>query len=185
MKNAYVHFAEGFEEIEGLTIIDVLRRAGIPVQMVSVTGKKEVKGAHDITVVTDILFEDVDYNDNTIVILPGGMPGSKNLMEHKGLRKVIEEQYRKEKPLAAICAAPMIFGEMGLLKGKDATCYPGFEKHLLGAQLHEDLTVKADQILTSRGPGTVINFALDIVKWLKGDVAASAVANAMLVQTWD
>lgn len=185
MENAYVHFANGFEEIEALTIIDVLRRADIPVKMVSVTGKREVRGAHDIIILADVLFEEVDYNQNSIVILPGGMPGSKNLMEHAGLKKVIEEQYQNNKPLAAICAAPMVFGQMGLLKGKNAACYPGFEDYLEGATLKSDLAVKSDQILTSRGPGTALNFALEIVKWLKGKEKASELAGAMLVQTWN
>ena len=185
MKKAYVHFAEGFEEIEALTIIDVLRRAEIPTEMVSVTGHRQVSGAHGIKIIADIVFEDVDYNNAAIVILPGGLPGAKNLQDHAGLSKVLEEKAAKNEPIAAICAAPMVLGELGLLEGRDAACYPGFEEHLTGASVKYDLSVKSGNIITGRGPGAALNFSLQIVEDLKGKVVADELAKGMIVQTWN
>lgn len=185
MKKVYVHFAEGFEEIEALTIIDVLRRAEIPTDMVSVTGHRQVSGAHGIKIITDVVFDDVNYDDAAMVVLPGGMPGSKNLQEHKGLEKVIKEKAGKEEPIAAICAAPMILGELGLLEGKDASCYPGFENHLKGANIKQDLSVKSGNIITGRGPGAALNFSLEIVAELVGKEKAAELASGMIVQTWN
>ncbi len=185
MKKAFIHFAEGFEEIEGLTIVDVLRRAEIPTYMVSVTGKKEVSGAHGIKILTDLLFEEVNYNEAAIVILPGGLPGAKNLQDHKGLSNVIKEKAAANEPLAAICAAPMVFGGLGILEGKDAVCYPGFEDQLKGATIKDTLAVKSENIITGKGPGASLNFALEIVKLLKGKESAQSIAQGMIVQTWN
>lgn len=184
MKKAYVHFAEGFEEIEALTIIDVLRRAEIPTDMVSVTGQRQVTGAHGIKIVTDTVFEDVDYATAEIVILPGGMPGSKNLQDHAGLAKVLKQKAESKEAIAAICAAPMVLGELGILEGKNATCYPGFEEHLKGANLMDELSVVAGNIITGKGPGAALNFSLDIVKELKGEKMANELAQGMIVATW-
>jgi 4-methyl-5(b-hydroxyethyl)-thiazole monophosphate biosynthesis len=173
MKKAFVHFAEGFEEIEALTIVDVLRRAGIETEMVSVTGKRQVTGAHDIKITANVVFEDVNYEEAAIVILPGGMPGSKNLMEHEGLAKVLKTKSSQMQPIAAICAAPMVLGELGILEGKEAVCFPGFEPHL-----------KSNNIITGRGPGAALNFSLEIVKLLKDKNTADKLAQGMLVQTW-
>lgn len=185
MKIALVHFAEGFEEIEALTIVDVLRRADIPTKMVSVTEDLEVSGAHGVKVSTDILFEDVDYTESEIIILPGGMPGAKNLQEHHGLSEVIKKKAQNAEPLAAICAAPMVLGGLGLLEGVEATCYPGFENELTGANLKTDLSVKSNNIITGKGPGAAINFSLEIVKALKGEKLANDLAQAMIVTTWN
>lgn len=185
MKKAYVHFAEGFEEIEALTIVDVLRRADIPTEMVSVTGHRQVSGAHGIKIITDVVFEDVNYDEAAMIILPGGLPGAKNLQDHKGLSEVLEKKASKKEPIAAICAAPMVLGELGLLEGKDAVCYPGFENHLKGASVKTDLSVKSDNIITGKGPGAAINFSLEIVKELKGEAKANELANGMIVTTWN
>lgn len=185
MKKAYVHFAEGFEEIEALTIVDVLRRAEIPTEMVSVTGHRQVTGAHGIKIVTDIVFEDVDYDNAAIVILPGGLPGAKNLQDHNGLSNIIKQKASKNEPIAAICAAPMVLGDLGILDGKNAVCYPGFESHLKGANVKEDLSLKSDNIITGRGPGAAINFSLEIVKELKGEQLANELANGMIATTWN
>lgn len=185
MKKAYVHFAEGFEEIEALTIVDVLRRADIPTEMVSVTGKRQVKGAHGIKIVTDKVFEDVNYTEAAIIILPGGMPGSKNLKEHKGLCEVLKNKAAANEPIAAICAAPMVLGTLGLLNGKEVVCYPGYEKYLTGATVKYDLTLKSGNILTGRGPGAALNFALEIVAEIKGSELAGELAKGMIVQSWD
>ena len=184
MKTAFIHFAEGFEEIEALTIVDVLRRAGIDTKMVSVTGHRQVTGAHGIKIVTDIVFEDVNYNDSAIIVLPGGMPGSKNLQDHTGLAEVIKQKASANEPIAAICAAPMILGQLGILNGKNAVCYPGFEEHLKGANIKNNLSIKSENIITGRGPGAAINFSLEIVKTLKGKETANSLAQGMIVQTW-
>jgi 4-methyl-5(b-hydroxyethyl)-thiazole monophosphate biosynthesis len=185
MKKAFVHFATGFEEIEALTIVDVLRRAEIPTEMVSITGQRQVTGAHGIKIVTDVVFEDINYDESAIVILPGGMPGSKNLMEHEGLAKVLKEKSDKKEPIAAICAAPMVLGTLGILKGKEAVCYPGFENQLTGASVKKLLAIKSDNIITGRGPGAALNFSLEIVKELKGKTTADQLAAGMIVETWN
>ncbi|HYQ57992.1 MAG TPA: DJ-1 family glyoxalase III, partial [Draconibacterium sp.] len=123
MKKIAVHLADGFEEIEAISIIDVLRRAGFEVTVVSINKKMEVTGSHEITVKADALFEDLDYDNIDVIVLPGGMPGSANLKAHSGLREQILNFNDMKKPLAAICAAPMVFGNLGLLKEKQATCY--------------------------------------------------------------
>lgn len=185
MKKAYVHFAEGFEEIEALTIVDVLRRAEIPTEMVSVTGHRQVAGAHGIKIITDVVFEDVNYDEAAMIILPGGLPGAKNLQDHQGLSKIIEQKASNKEPIAAICAAPMVLGDLGILKGKDAVCYPGFENHLQGANVKSDLSLKSENIITGRGPGAAINFSLEIVKELKGENMANELAKGMIVTTWN
>jgi protein deglycase len=184
MKKAFVHLASGFEEIEALTIVDVLRRADIPTLMVSVAGKKEVTGAHGITVVADILFEKADYADAEILILPGGMPGSNNLNAHEGLKKHLKEFHVQGKKMAAICAAPLVLGELKILEGVEAVCFPGFEERLSGAKLLYEAAIKSGNIITGRGPGTALDFSLTIVKDLKGEALADQLARSMLVQTW-
>ncbi len=184
MKKAFVHFAEGFEEIEALTIVDVFRRADIPVSMISVTGKLLVPGTHGIKVQTDLLFEDANYEEAEILILPGGLPGAQNLNDHEGLKNQLKSFYNSGKKVAAICAAPLVLGGLHILENKKATCYPGFENKLLGANLSTKLVVKAGNVVTSRGPGTALNFALELVSELKGKVLADQLAEGMLVQTW-
>jgi protein deglycase len=184
MKKAFVHFAEGFEEIEALTVVDVLRRAEIPALMVSVSGKLMVSGSHGIQIQTDTLFEDADYSEADILILPGGMPGSKNLNSHSGLKEKLKAFDDKGMKLAAICAAPMVLGQLNILKGKKAVCFPGFEKDLLGATVLYEPAVKSENVITGRGVGAALDFALEIVSELKGRDAADNLAKAMLVQTW-
>ena len=178
----YLHLAEGFEEIEALSVVDVLRRAKIDVETVSITGKKEVVGTHNIKVITDLLFDDADYSTAEMIILPGGMPGTTYLEKHKGLVEKILEFYRNGKWLAAICAAPSILGKLGLLKGKSATCYPGFENYLIDAVYSEESVVVSDKIITSRGPGTAIYFALEIVKIIKSEKVADKIREGMIVR---
>ena len=179
--NVYVHLAEGFEEIEALTVVDVLRRAGIDVQTVSVTGKKEVAGSHQVKVVTDLLFEDADYSRAGMIVLPGGMPGTVNLEKHEGLRGKIIEFNDKGKWLAAICAAPSVLGKLGLLGGKTATCYPGFEKYLSGAKTSENPVEVSGNVITSRGPVRAVYFALEIVRAIKGQEVAKMLDEGMMV----
>ena len=176
----YVHLAEGFEEIEALTIVDLLRRAGIETETVSVTGRLPVTGSHGVKVVADILFEDAVYSACELIVLPGGMPGSSNLAGHDGLLQKILSFRNQGKGLAAICAAPLVFGRAGILKGIKATCYPGFEKELEGAECLKDSVVSDGGIITSRGPATAIPFALAIIETLKGEEAAGEISEGIL-----
>lgn len=176
----YVHLAEGFEEIEALTVVNVLRRAGILVKTVSVTGEKMVKGAHDIAVESDLLFEEADYQSCEMIILPGGMPGTTNLANHDGLAQNLKAFAAEGKWLAAICAAPSVLGKLSLLKGKQATSYPGFENQMIGAQYLEEKVVQDGKLITSRGPGTAMEFALKLVEALKNTQVSNSVRAAML-----
>ena len=182
MNNLYVHLADGFEEIEAVTIIDVLRRAGLKVITVSVTGNRLVKGSHNIEMNADYLFEDVDYENGEMIILPGGMPGSKNLNEHEGLKQQILEYQKNGKYLAAICAAPIVFGSLGILKGKRVVCYPGYETHLIGAEVKINPFLVDNNIITGRGVGAALKFSLEIVRILKGEESAIHLRKAMLVE---
>ncbi|WP_321995272.1 DJ-1 family glyoxalase III [Draconibacterium orientale] len=181
MKKIAVHLAEGFEEIEAISIIDVLRRAGFEVTVVSMNESVEVNGAHKITVKADALFEDLDYDNIDMIVLPGGMPGAANLKAHSGLREEILNFYDMNKPLAAICAAPMVFGNLGLLKEKKATCYPGFEEELHGAIITGEAVEQTENIITGKGAGVAIKFALKIVELFNGKEVADELAVKMIV----
>ena len=130
----FIHMAEGCEEVEALTCVDVLRRAGVEARMVSITGELLVKGAHGIEIKADMLFEDADYDECEMIVLPGGLPGATNLRDHEGLTARIKDFAKSSKPLAAICAAPLALAAHGALDAKKATIYPGMEEHLKGAE---------------------------------------------------
>jgi len=181
MKNIAVHLAEGFEEIEAVSIIDVLRRAGLNVEVVSVTEAREVKGSHNITVIADLLFEDVDYSQIDMIVLPGGMPGASNLNAHSGLREQILDFNDSGKLLGAICAAPLVFGNLGVLKDKEATCYPGFEGELHGAIATGNDVEHTGTVVTGKGAGVAIKFALKIVEMIKGHEESEELAKKMIV----
>lgn len=182
MKKVFVFLAEGFEEIEAVATIDVLRRGELDVTSVSITGKKVVTGAHNIPVSADKLFEDVDFSAGDMLILPGGTTGAINLNAHEGLKKLIMQYNTSGKKLAAICAAPLVLGGLGLLQGKNATCYPGYEPQLTGAILQPDKVVKDGNIITSKGPGTAVDFGLVIVAELQSQDKADEVAKGMLLK---
>lgn len=179
MAKVYIFLADGFEEIEALTVVDVLRRAKIDISMVSVTGSELVTGAHGITTVADLKFDDTDYRDGDMLVLPGGMPGTVNLSKHDGLSRLLKEFHEKGKDLAAICAAPRILGTKGLLTGRSATCYPGNEESLLGARFQEADVVIDGNIVTSRGMGTAIDFSLALVRKLTNEAEAGKLAEAI------
>lgn len=170
-KRSFVFLAEGFEEIEAIATIDILKRAEVDVVSVSVGSTLEVTGAHGITVKADALFEEEVFLDAQCLILPGGMPGTTNLEAHRGLNKLLVEQNKKGGLIAAICAAPMILGKNYLLRNHDAICYPGFESHLDSAFISKLSTVKSGNIITAKSAGVVFDFALMIVHALKGDEA--------------
>lgn len=177
----YIYLAEGFEEVEALTAVDVLRRAELEVQTVSITGNKMVRGTHGINVEADILYEETDHSLCEMIVLPGGLPGADYLEEHEGLAKHIvcfaKDGGRK---LAAICAAPQVFGTCGILNGKKATIYPGMEGHLKeGMATGENVTVDGN-IITGMGPAIAMEFALKLVEEIKGKEAAEEVASDML-----
>jgi 4-methyl-5(b-hydroxyethyl)-thiazole monophosphate biosynthesis len=180
MLKVAVHLAEGFEEIEAVTIIDVLRRAEIESITVSVSGTYTVTGSHGITIKSDELFEEVDYELIKMIILPGGMPGIKNLNSHEGLKKQILEFYKNRKPLAAICAAPLILGQLNLLEQKKATCYPGFENHLHHANITGKNSEVDGNIITGKGAAAAMEFSLRLVEFLKGREKAETVAEKLL-----
>ncbi len=175
-----VHLAEGFEEIEAVSIIDILRRAEIETLTVSVTDKKEVTGSHNIVITADRMFEEVNYEQVTMIVLPGGMPGAKNLKAHDELGKQILRFYSEGKPLAAICAAPIVFGSLQILKNKKATCYPGNEDQLIGAEITGNDVEVTDSIITGKGAGVAIPFALRIVEMLKGKQLADSLAEKLV-----
>lgn len=174
---AFVFLAKGFEEIEAITPIDILKRAGIEVETVSISNSKEVVGAHGIIVVADYIFDDADLTDADLIFLPGGMPGTTNLDAHEGVKALVQQQLYDKKLLAAICAAPSIIGKMGFLKGKEAICYPGFENLLEGATISKHSVVKDGNIITGKGAGVAVQFALKLVEELKGKDIADKVAN--------
>lgn len=182
MKKVNVYLGNGFEEVEALTVVDVLRRAGIDVKTISISKTKEVKGAHNITVIADKSFDEIDNNAVDMLVLPGGMPGTTNLEKHEGLKALIREFYQKEKYIAAICAAPSILGKMKLLNSCSATCYPGFEKYLEGAIHSEAPVVRHKHIITSKGPGTAMLFALELVEILIGKDKAESIKESMIIQ---
>ena len=173
MKTIYVFLAEGFEEVEALTPVDVLRRAGLPVKTVSVTGVLTVNGAHGVPVVADMVFEEVKEGDAEMIVLPGGLPGATNLDAHEGLGKLIMTFAEAGRPLSAICAAPLVYGKRGLLKGKKVTCYPGFEKYLEGAEYTAALVEKDGNFITGKGPGACYGILIchcrEICRCGKGD----------------
>jgi len=181
MKKIAVHLAEGFEEIEAVSIIDVLRRAETDVSVVSITEKLEVTGSHGIKIIADQLFNAINYELVDMIILPGGMPGAANLNGHFGLREQILNFHENQKLLGAICAAPMVFGNLGILKNKNATCYPGFENQLHGAVVTGENIEVADNIITAKGAGVAMEFALKIVEILKGKEFANKLAEKMIV----
>ena len=167
MKSICIFLANGFEEIEALLPLDVMRRGGLSVKTVSVTGTRIAMGAHQIPVEADLLFEELNAEDVEMIVLPGGMPGAANLDMHSGLDKLIRYFAAEHKPMAAICAAPLVYGRRGLLNGKKATCYPGFEDELKGCNYKEELVVTDGNIITGRGPAAAVPFAFEILKHTK------------------
>lgn len=182
MNESFLFLAEGFEEIEALTAVDVMRRAGINVKTVSITRALQVKGAHGIIVNADVLYDNTLFNSAKWLVLPGGMPGATNLYEFAPLQGLLRRQAESSGGrIAAICAAPaVVLGQLGLLKGHHATCYPGFENLLKGAIVETAPVVVDEKFVLGNGPANALLWALNIVKEEKGVNVAEQVANGML-----
>lgn len=172
MSRVCVFLADGFEEIEGLTVVDILRRAGVDTQMVSITDDRMVTGSHQIPIQADVCLRDLDVSGTELLVLPGGMPGTKNLGACKELTELLVRFHEEGKMVAAICAAPSVLGDLGILNGKKAVCYPGFEERLTGANVVHEQVVADGNVTTSRGMGTAIPFALSLVSQLVSEEKA-------------
>ncbi len=182
MSRVLVPLAEGFEEIEAVTIIDVLRRAGVEVTVAGLEAR-QVTGSHGITLNTDELLGNVLHTDWDAIVLPGGMPGAQHLEDDADLRRLLQNAAKQNKHIAAICAAPKVLAAAGLLSGKRATSYPGFLKPGQ-VQYLEEPVVSDGKLTTSRGPGTALKFALALVEKLVGAEQAKQLAERMLIANW-
>jgi len=170
MKRVLVPLAEGFEELEAVTIIDMLRRAGIKV-VVAALGRNPVTGAHGIALTADATMDAVSGQEFDLVALPGGMPGAANLKDDARIRGIIRRLHDSGRHVAAICAAPMVLAAAGVLEGRRATAFPGFLDHAAGVTVVDDPVVVDGRVITSRGPGTALDFALELVAQLQGNGA--------------
>ncbi|MCM1125690.1 MAG: DJ-1/PfpI family protein [Lachnospiraceae bacterium] len=180
MSKVCVFFGTGFEEIEALTVVDILRRAGIETVMVSVMDGQVVVGSHQIPVTTDKLLAEVDFDTVDVLVLPGGLAGTKNLEACDALMEKVDAFAAEGKKVCAICAAPSILGHRGHLQGKRAIAYPGFEDQLTGAQIVSEPAVRDGNIITGRGMGCSIPFALEILKSLTDEETAAAMAEKIV-----
>ena len=174
----YLFLANGFEEVEALAPLDLLRRAGVEVTTVGIGGE-QITGSHGITVTADI--PDAMYTDARpeMIVLPGGMPGSKNLDASRTVDVALKAAARNDAFIAAICAAPFVLGKRGLLEGKRATCYPGFENELTGAVIADEKVVRDGKVITAVGMGVAVDFGLSLVAALRGDAVAADIRRAI------
>lgn len=175
MSKVGIFFADGCEEIEGLSVVDICRRADLEIVTISIMGKAEVIGSHSISFSTDAVFEEVDFEELDGVILPGGMPGTLHLGEHEGVNRIIKKFAQEGKMVAAICAAPSVLGAAGILQGKTASCHPGFEEKLTGANVIFETVAVDGNVITSRGMGTAFDFGLAIVGYFKDEAVVEDV----------
>lgn len=180
MGKVYIFLADGFEEVEGLTVVDLLRRAGIEIETVSIKETRDVVTSHGISLLTDRIFRETDFSDADMLVLPGGMPGTRNLAAYKPLTDLLESFYSKGGRVAAICAAPSVFGSLGFLKGRKATSYPSFMDQLYGAHTCEEAVVVDGNVTTSRGMGTAIQFGLSLIQQLLGREKAGEIAESIV-----
>ena len=179
MKTMYVFLADGFEEIEALAPVDVMRRAGLSVTMVSVTDNRVVNGAHGIPVVADATFDALDYADAALLFLPGGLPGATNLEAHEGLGELLKSKATEGVIISAICAAPLVLGGLDLLQGKQATCYPGFEDTMAGATYTAAKVTVDGNIFTACGPGAAWELGFTFVEHFCGATKANELRKGM------
>ena len=180
MAKVYVFLADGFEDVEALIPIDVLRRGGVEVVTISTTLFTLVESAHGVSIEADLQFDDSDYADADLLMLPGGMPGASNLFAHEGVRKAVLAQAEKGKKIAAICAAPaVVLAPLGILRGKKATCYPGFEQALEDATYTADLVTVDGNITTGEGPAAAFPYAYELLTQLVDKQTSDQIAEGM------
>lgn len=180
MKKVYEFISNGSEEVEALIPVDVLRRAGVDIQIVSTTGEEVITTSHGVRIICDALIEDIDTSDADLLMIPGGLPGAENLCNHPLVREAIQRQYEAGKLVSAICAGPMIFGSLGISKGKRCTCYPGFEDHLDGATYTEELVTVDGNVITGEGPAATFPYAYTLCEILCGKQTAEALKEGMM-----
>lgn len=176
----YIFLADGLEEIEGLTVVDILRRGKVDISTVSVEGRKQIEGSHGIRLETDCVLEETDFGDAAMFVLPGGMPGTLHLGACTKLTDMLVKANEEKKLIAAICAAPSVLGDLGILSGKEAVCYPGFEDRLKGAVIGDRNVVVSENVITSRGMGTAIPFALTLLSIMKDKDTADQIGEGII-----
>lgn len=184
MRTSYLFLADGFEEIEAISPVDIMRRAGMKVWTVSITDKKEVKGAHGVVMTADMLISEIDTSDAEWLILPGGMPGATNLAACEPLTQMLQSHWFKGGKIAAICASPaVVLAPIGIMRGQDGTCYPTFKNDLIegGTHYKDQRIVESGSLLTANGPSSAMLFGFSIVSISRGKDEASSVASGMLV----
>lgn len=181
MKNVVLFLADGVEEVEAITVIDILRRGDVEIKTMSISKSLIVEGSHKVNIKADLLFDKEIAENADMIILPGGGVGTDNLKKHKELNEVVEYFVKNNKYTAAICAAPTVLGVKGLLTGKKAVCYPGLEEQLKQAEIGNDNVVIDGKIITSKGPGTAMEFALKILEILKGTEVCESVKSGLLL----
>ena len=174
MAKVYEFLANGFEEVEGLAPVDILRRGGVDIKTVSVTGSEFVETAHGVTLKADLKIEDADLSDADMLLLPGG------LRDHEGVCAALKAQAAKGGRIGAICAAPLVLGHLGLLEGRYATCYPGFEKFMTGAHYTRELFTVDGNIITGEGPAATLPYSYEILRMFKGDDTVASLQEGMM-----
>jgi 4-methyl-5(b-hydroxyethyl)-thiazole monophosphate biosynthesis len=180
MAKVYVFLANGFEDVEALIPVDVLRRGGVEVVTVSITDSLMVETAHQVRIEADHVFADCDFSDADLLLLPGGMPGASNLYAHEGVCKAVLSQVKAGKKIAAICAAPaVVLAQLGVLDGKKATCYPGFERMLTKASYTADLVTVDGNVTTAEGPAAAFPFAYELLSQLVSEEVSNQIAEGM------
>lgn len=180
MAKVYEFLSNGTEEVEALIPVDVLRRAGVDLVLVSATGEKTITSAHGVRIEADALIEDVDTSDADLLMIPGGLPGAENLCNHPLVREAIKRQYDSGRLVSAICAGPMIFGSLGIADGKRCTCYPGFEGHLPGATYTAELVTVDGNMVTGEGPAATFPYAYTLCEMLCGKATTDAIREGMM-----
>ena len=180
MAKVYEFLADGFEEIEALAAVDILRRGGIEVKTVSLTGQLEVTGSHGITILADLRFEEAGHFDDADMLLLGGLPGTTHLKEHEGLKALLKRQHQAAKRIGAICAAPSVLAECGILDGKKATCSPGFERYFNASTTYTGTLFQEDgNVITGEGPAATLPYAYQILSYFVDKSAVKQLQDGM------
>lgn len=182
MAKVYEFLANGFEEVEALAPVDILRRGGVEVVLVSITASRSVETSHGVTIEADCHIADANLADADLLVLPGGMPGASNLLDSEAVCSALKAQHEAGKLIGAICAAPMVLGQLGILEGKRATCYPGFEQYLQGATPTGELVTVDGNITTGKGPGAAFAFGYQLLSNFVSDEELEALKKGMIYQ---